>query len=74
MDVGESQRRGRAQNKHYWTAENDKALIEALVEMSTNGMWRGKNGFRNGYLFQLERMIKKKIQHITLNVMPNIES
>ncbi|XP_039135217.1 uncharacterized protein LOC120272458 [Dioscorea cayenensis subsp. rotundata] len=74
MDTGESQHRGRGQNKHYWTIEEDKALIEALVELSIDAMWRSENGFRNGYLFQLERMIKAKIPRTTLKAMPNIES
>ncbi|KAH7661192.1 Apolipoprotein [Dioscorea alata] len=37
-------------------------------------MWRAENGFRNGYLGQLERIIKVKIPTSTLKVAPNIES
>ncbi|XP_039141103.1 uncharacterized protein LOC120278225 [Dioscorea cayenensis subsp. rotundata] len=70
----DSQPRGRGQNKHYWTVEEDKALIDALVELSTNTLWRAENGFRNGYLNQLEKMVKEKIPTSTLKAFPNIES
>lgn len=32
----------RVRNKHCWTTQEDKALIEALVELSMNTMWRGR--------------------------------
>ncbi|XP_039129055.1 uncharacterized protein LOC120265240 [Dioscorea cayenensis subsp. rotundata] len=70
----ESQQRGRGQNKRYWTAEEDKALIDALVELSVNPIWRAENGFRGGYLLQLEKMIKDKIPQTMLKAVPNIES
>lgn len=56
----ESQQRSREKNKHYWTAHEDKALIEGFIELSTNILWQGENGFRNGYLFQLGKVIKEK--------------
>ncbi|KAJ0978776.1 hypothetical protein J5N97_014250 [Dioscorea zingiberensis] len=55
-------------------ADEDKALIDALVELSTNPTWRVENGFKNGYLTQLERIVKEKIPTSTLKAMPNIES
>lgn len=55
-----SKQRGRGQNKCYWTEEEDAALIDALVEVTTNPIWRAENGFLAGYLNQLERMIKEK--------------
>ncbi|KAM0934428.1 hypothetical protein DsansV1_C31g0216181 [Dioscorea sansibarensis] len=51
----ESQQRGREQNKRNWTAKEDRALIDALVELSTRPMWRAENGSRDGYLLQLEK-------------------
>ncbi|XP_039134226.1 uncharacterized protein LOC120271616 [Dioscorea cayenensis subsp. rotundata] len=70
----ESQQRGHGQNKRYWTTEEDKALIDALVELAVNPIWRAENGFRGGYLLQLEKMIKDKIPQTMLKVVPNIES
>ncbi|XP_039135802.1 uncharacterized protein LOC120273238 [Dioscorea cayenensis subsp. rotundata] len=64
----------RVQSKHYWTTDEDKALIDALIELSTNPMWRAENGFRNGYLVQLERMIKEKLPQSMIKASPNIES
>ena len=57
----DSQPRAKKQDKLYWTADEDKALIETLVELSPNTMWLGENGFRNGYRVQIGRMIKGKI-------------
>lgn len=37
-------------------------------------MWRAENGFKNGYLYQLEKMIKSKFPHITLKIVSKIES
>ena len=70
----ESQSKGRGQNKHFWTVDEDKALIDSLVELSTNPYWRVENGFRNGYQNQLERMGKEKIPQTILKAVPNIES
>ena len=69
-----SQQRVLGQNKRYWTVEEDKALIDALVKLSISPIWRTENGFRGGYLLQLERMIKEKIPPTMLKALPNIES
>ena len=70
-----SQSRYRRQNKHYWTVEKDKALIDGLVKLPTNPLWQVRNRFQKVYLTQLERMVKeKKIQQTTVKVVPNIDS
>ena len=70
----ESQLKGRGQNKHFQTVEENKALIEALVELFTNIMRHAENGFQNGYPHQLESLLKEKFHHTTLKAVPNIES
>ena len=49
MDL-DSQVEHKGQPKHYWTTNEDKALNDALLKLSTNPTWRAKNGFHNGYL------------------------
>ena len=34
----------------------------------------GQNGFRNGHLYQLEKLIKEKFPHTKLKAVPNIKS
>ena len=68
------QLRGRGQNKHDRTQDLDKVLIDALLELLTNPICRAENRFRNGYLVQIERMIKEKLEQSKLKVLPNIES
>ncbi|KAL2893375.1 Nuclear receptor coactivator 2 [Bienertia sinuspersici] len=58
MDEGSSSG-GRGRNKRFWTAEEDKALINALHELSTDPHWKCENGFRNGYMNRLEELIGK---------------
>lgn len=70
----DSQLRGKGQNKHYWTQDKDKALIDALLEISTNPLWWAENGFHNGCLVQIKRTIKEKLPQSTLKASSNIES
>ncbi|KAM6556491.1 hypothetical protein CsatB_003510 [Cannabis sativa] len=56
--------RGRGKNKHYWTLEQDNALIDCLLELSRNPTWRADCGFKNGYLQQIESMLEAKLPEI----------
>lgn len=40
------QQKGRGHNKRYWASEEDKILIDALVELSTNPIWRVETAFK----------------------------
>ncbi|KAL2897088.1 Malonamoyl-CoA synthetase vrtB [Bienertia sinuspersici] len=73
MDVGSSSG-GRGRNKRFWTAEEDKALINALHELSTDPHWKCENGFRNGYMNRLEELIGKAILGCGLKSSPHIDS
>ena len=66
--------RGRGQNKHYWTMQQDDALVESLLELSQNAMWRADCGFKNGYLLQLEAMMEAKLPGCGIKSSPHIES
>ncbi|KAL2929592.1 DLA class II histocompatibility antigen DR-1 beta chain [Bienertia sinuspersici] len=73
MDEGSSSG-GRGRNKRFWIAEEDKALINALHELSTDPHWKFENGFRNGYMNRLEELIGKAIFGCGLNSSPHIDS
>ncbi|KAL0435753.1 UNVERIFIED_CONTAM: hypothetical protein Sradi_0283200 [Sesamum radiatum] len=63
-DEGSSQQKRRGQNKdrtgprRTWTMLEEEALINGLKALVTTG-WKCDNGFRNGYLAQLEAHMKK---------------
>ncbi|KAL6213713.1 hypothetical protein ACLB2K_013157 [Fragaria x ananassa] len=62
------------QPSHTWTPVEDVALVEALTELCLAGHWKVDNGFRSGYLGQLEKIIEQKIPNCGLKVDPHILS
>ncbi|KAL2922651.1 Transcription factor MYB29 [Bienertia sinuspersici] len=72
MDEGSSSG-GRGRNKRFWTAKEDKALINALHELSTPH-WKCENGFRNGCMNHLEELIRKAIPSCGSKSSPHIDS
>ncbi|KAF4400277.1 hypothetical protein G4B88_019486 [Cannabis sativa] len=66
--------RGRGKNKHYWTLEQDNALIVCLLELSRNLTRRADCGFKNSYLQQMESMLEAKLLDSNLKASPHIES
>ncbi|XP_061366432.1 uncharacterized protein LOC133309654 [Gastrolobium bilobum] len=57
---------------HTWTAEEDKILVDCLLEIGL--AWKGDHGFRAGFANHLEKMILKKIPRCTLKASPHITS
>ncbi|KAA0035275.1 retrotransposon protein [Cucumis melo var. makuwa] len=48
--------------RHVWTKEEERTLVECLMELVSMGGWKSDNGtFRLGYLAQLVRMMAKKL-------------
>lgn len=66
--------RGRGKNKHFWTMDEDAALLESLHELYQSTKWRGDSGFKNGYTIQLETMMERKLPDCGLKASPHIES
>ena len=54
--------------------QQDDALVEALLELSQNAIWRADCGFKNGYLLQLEAMMEAKLPGCGIKSSPHIES
>ncbi|KAL0374105.1 UNVERIFIED_CONTAM: hypothetical protein Sradi_3326200 [Sesamum radiatum] len=59
--------------KRTWSQREEEALINALCTICTTG-WRCENGFRAGYLNQLEALMFKKFPNTDLRAEPHINS
>ncbi|KAL0295401.1 UNVERIFIED_CONTAM: hypothetical protein Sangu_2510200 [Sesamum angustifolium] len=56
-----------------WTLREEEALVNALRTIVTTG-WKCENGFRCGYLSQLETLMCKQFRNSDLRVEPHINS
>ncbi|KAG6491643.1 hypothetical protein ZIOFF_046578 [Zingiber officinale] len=66
--------RGRGKNKQYWTDEEVGALVDALIELASNPLWKVDTGFKNGYMVQIHKMVLGKIPSFNKAIIPRIES
>ncbi|XP_061372135.1 uncharacterized protein LOC133314647 [Gastrolobium bilobum] len=62
----------RNKRNHTWTAEEDKILVECMTEIAH--LWRGENGFKQGFSNAIERMMHLKIPDCSLKAIPHITS
>ncbi|XP_039146763.1 uncharacterized protein LOC120284001 [Dioscorea cayenensis subsp. rotundata] len=60
-------------NNHQWTPVEDKILIECCLEFVNQG-WRVDNGFKTGYLSQLQKWMAKKTPNYKIMGDPHIKS
>ncbi|KAG6492126.1 hypothetical protein ZIOFF_047076 [Zingiber officinale] len=66
--------RGRGKNKQYWTDEEVEVLVDALIELASDPLWKVDTGFKNGYMVQIHKMVLGKIPSFNKAVIPHIES
>ncbi|KAG6526099.1 hypothetical protein ZIOFF_016076 [Zingiber officinale] len=66
--------RGRVKNKQYWTDEEVEVLVDALIELASDPLWKVDTGFKNGYMVQIHKMVLGKIPSFNKIVIPHIES
>ncbi|KAK1562788.1 hypothetical protein Q3G72_017129 [Acer saccharum] len=62
------------QNKRFWTEEEDKKLIEPLLELNNNGRFKAEGSFKPGHLKELEKKLHEKLPRCDLLAKPHIES
>ncbi|XP_021769085.1 uncharacterized protein LOC110733352 isoform X2 [Chenopodium quinoa] len=74
MDESSASGGGRGKNKRFWTAREDKVLVEALSELVVDPHWKCENGFRSNYMVRLEEIIGKALPGCGLKAMPHIDS
>jgi hypothetical protein len=62
-------------SKHQWTTTEDVKLVECLVDMANSGStWKAENGFKFGYLSELEKIMLEKIPGYKLRAQPHIQN
>ena len=61
-------------NYRVWTALEDAKLVESLVNMVNNGMYKAENGFKSGYLQHLEQALKESLPNSGILGKPHVES
>ncbi|KAG6515930.1 hypothetical protein ZIOFF_026376 [Zingiber officinale] len=66
--------RGRGKNKQYWTDEEVEVLVDALIELTSDPLWKVDTGFKNGYMVQIHKMVLGKIPSFNKAIIPHIES
>ncbi|KAG6536573.1 hypothetical protein ZIOFF_001631 [Zingiber officinale] len=60
--------------KHLWTKQEDVALVDCLIELSKDSVWKSENGFQTGYFVHLEKLMATKLPSNSLKATPHIES
>lgn len=58
---------------HQWTRQEDKVLIDISLELVNNG-WKADNGFKSGYLGQMQKMMAERIKDCKIRGDPHIKS
>ncbi|XP_062097148.1 uncharacterized protein At2g29880-like [Humulus lupulus] len=69
-----SKGRGPGQNKRFWSEDEDKHLIEALMELNNEGKFKAEGNFRPGHLRALEMKLKERMPACDIQAKPHIES
>ncbi|KAL5547743.1 hypothetical protein UlMin_002974 [Ulmus minor] len=72
MDTSKS--RGPGQNKIFWSEEEDKLLIESVLELHDEGRFKAEGNFKARHLKALERKLHNKLPGCDLQARPHIKS
>lgn len=57
-----------------WVPEEDAALVSCLMDLRNSGTYNADNGFKPGYLGELERNLAKVLPNSNIKGKPHIES
>ncbi|KAK4428746.1 hypothetical protein Salat_1174500, partial [Sesamum alatum] len=74
MDIPTQDARGRGKYKRKWKYEEDAKLFEALLDMVNVGAYKAENGFRPGYLNNVEEIMQVSLPNSGLKAKPHTES
>lgn len=67
--------RGAVRNKRTWTTEEDKKLVDALMELHLTGKYAyADNGFKPGYFQAVQRLLDISYPNSGLKAEPHIKS
>ncbi|XP_061353268.1 uncharacterized protein LOC133298041 [Gastrolobium bilobum] len=70
--MAEETQKSKKHSNHTWTAEEDKVLVDCLLEIGLS--WKGDNNFRPSFASHLEKMIQAKIPSCPLKANPHTTS
>lgn len=59
---------------HMWTPDEDKLLVQCLVELRTEQKFMADNGFKPGYAKKLEAMMEDRAPGCCIKANPHILS
>ena len=67
--------KGPGKNKRGWTSNEDKKLIDALMELHVSGKYSGAdNGFKPGYFKAVQQLLDVSLPNSGLKAEPHIKS
>ncbi|KAF4359551.1 hypothetical protein F8388_003554 [Cannabis sativa] len=69
-----SKGRGPGQNKRFWSEDEDKHLIESLMELNNEGKFKAEGNFKLGHLRAIEMKLKERMPGCDIQAKPHIES
>ncbi|KAF4362513.1 hypothetical protein F8388_011340 [Cannabis sativa] len=69
-----SKGRGPGQNKRFWSEDEDKHLIESLMELNNEGKFKAEGNFKPGHLRAIEMKLKERMPGCDIQAKPHIES
>ncbi|KAF4395810.1 hypothetical protein F8388_018084 [Cannabis sativa] len=68
-----SKGRGPGQNKRFWSEDEDKHLIESLMELNNEGKFKAEGNFKPGHLRAIEMKLKERMPGCDIQAKPHIE-
>ena len=74
MDISQGSQSGRGKNKRFWTKDEEWALVNGLLELSADPVWKAEGNFKSGYQVKLESMLNEKFPTSGLKAYPHIDS
>ncbi|KAL3532813.1 hypothetical protein ACH5RR_006334 [Cinchona calisaya] len=73
MDIGVKKSRPSA-DKRFWSEEEDKKLVDALLELANTRKYNVDNGFKLGHYTAVEKMLSVSLPDSKLKAEPHIAS
>ncbi|XP_061338689.1 uncharacterized protein LOC133285469 [Gastrolobium bilobum] len=70
--MAEDSQQSTKRSNHTWTAEEDKVLVECLIDIGSN--FKGDNGFKPVFSAAIEKLMHQRIPGCTLRGIPHITS
>ena len=57
MDINQHSQSKRGKNKRFWVRDEEWALVNGLLELSADPLWKAEGNFKGGLLVKLESIV-----------------